>query len=69
MTKREAERRERFWLYDDFGDADREKMRRLYFGDRAEPVDIADQFDTDMATVFKVITSTPLADRLRLKSK
>lgn len=55
MTQKEIERRERFWVYGDFDHADMEEMRRLYFDQRAEPVDIAGEFDTDIGTVFKVI--------------
>ena len=56
LTQREIERRELFWVYDDFDQADRDEMRRLYFEQRADPVDIAGQFDTDMGTLFRIIT-------------
>lgn len=56
MTKREYERRERFWVYDDFTPEQRAEIRRLYFERRCDPVDIADEFDTDIGTVFKIVT-------------
>lgn len=65
MTQKEAERRERFWVYGDFSEQDMEEMRRMYFEQRAEPVDIAGEFDTDMGTVFRIITTTPVSRRNR----
>lgn len=56
MTTKEAERREQFWTYDDFDHVDREEMRRMYYALRADPVDIAGEYDTDMGTVFRIVT-------------
>lgn len=68
MTQREAERRERFWVYGDFGDAERGEMRQRYFELRAEPVDIADEYDTDIGTVFRVITESSAEWRKKRQS-
>lgn len=54
MTKREAERRERFRVYDDLNDSERAEIRGL-IRSRRDFSDVADQFDTDVRTVWEVV--------------
>jgi DNA invertase Pin-like site-specific DNA recombinase len=55
LTKREAERRERYYLFDDLSEEQRAEIKRLY-SNRCRIDDIAEQFETDLATVFRVVT-------------
>jgi hypothetical protein len=57
LTQREIDRRERFVVYDDLSDEDKSEIRRLIAG-RCDFNDVADQFDTDVRTVWQVVFGT-----------
>ena len=55
LTQKEIERRERYYLFDELSEEQRSEIKRLYAA-RCRPNDIAEQFATDLATVFRVLT-------------
>lgn len=52
---REVSRREQFFVLEDLTPEDQARMKELYAAG-VPPVDLAGEFDTDMATVFQVLT-------------
>lgn len=54
LTQAEEFRRERFVIYDDLSNEDKNEIRRMIAA-RIDFNDVADQFDTDVRTVWQVV--------------